>query len=86
METVSHVFRQLLVQHTDGFPASMAKEDIQRIRASFWEETGGNWHMIARIERRMRDMVRGTPDRTVTVERWESIIGKPLEQPATVAG
>ena len=83
-EVLSHVFRHLLVQHTDSFPAGMAKETIQCIRESFWEETGGNWHMIGKIERRMRDMLRGDPDRTVTVERWERIIGKTLEQPATV--
>ena len=83
-EVLSHVFRHLLVQHTDGFPAGMAKEGIQHIRESFWEKTGGNWHMIVNIERRMRDILRGDPDRTLTIERWESIIGKALEQPATV--
>ncbi len=83
-EVLSHVFRHLLVHQTDGFPAGMAKAGIQRIRESFWEETGGNWHMIVKIERRMRDILRGDSDRTVTVERWESIIGKALEQPATV--
>ncbi len=32
----------------------------------------------------MRDILRGDSDRTLTVERWERIIGKALEQPATV--
>jgi hypothetical protein len=83
-EVLSHIFRQMLIDHTDSFPKDMPKEVIKSIRDSFWEETKGNWHMIASIERRLRDLLRGAPNRTLTLARWETVIRKTLTMPAAI--
>lgn len=50
------------------------------MRKMFWVETQGNWHVIAKHQRRLKDFVRPNRDQTrfLTKDLFEKVMGKPL--------
>ena len=79
-ETRGAVLKQLLSALNIDFAPDLNTRDIAATRAMFWSQTLGTWDMIAKLERRLRDLVGSSKGRRrfltrELIERW---LGVPL--------
>lgn len=79
-ETLNTVLIGLLKHLHLDFAPSLDIKEIALIRKMFWSETQGDWHAIAKRQRRLQDFLdlnRGR-ERFLTKEIFEKVMGKPL--------
>lgn len=79
-ETRGAVLIKLLKHLNIDFDPHLQPKEIAAMRDMFWSETNGDWHAIAKRQRRLADTVgpnRGQR-RFLTKEIFETVMGKPL--------
>jgi hypothetical protein len=79
-ETCGKVLIAILKGLNVDFAPSLTIREVAMMRNAFWNETLGDWHTIAKRQRRLKDLVgpnRGQR-RFLTRDVFEAVMGKPL--------
>ncbi|MBA3471417.1 MAG: ATP-binding protein [Herpetosiphonaceae bacterium] len=69
------ILAALIKRFTAGPSSSLSRDDLIRMRSTFWEATDGHWDMLERIGIRMEgECGQTTPKGQLTKERWQRIV------------